>query len=75
MREGVSMTDPAHTYIDASVELEPDVRLLPGVVLEGRTVIGAGSVVGPDCRLVDTIVGEDAVIAQTVAREARSATA
>jgi bifunctional UDP-N-acetylglucosamine pyrophosphorylase / glucosamine-1-phosphate N-acetyltransferase len=69
MREGVSMTDPARTYIDATVELEPDVRLLPGVVLEGRTVIGAGSVIGPDCRLVDTVVGEDVVIAQAVARE------
>jgi bifunctional UDP-N-acetylglucosamine pyrophosphorylase/glucosamine-1-phosphate N-acetyltransferase len=70
MRSGVGMTDPARTYIDASVELEPDVQLLPGVVLEGRTAIGAGSVIGPDCRLVDTIVGEHAVIQQTVAREA-----
>jgi bifunctional UDP-N-acetylglucosamine pyrophosphorylase/glucosamine-1-phosphate N-acetyltransferase len=69
MREGVSMTDPERTYVDASVELEPDVRLLPNVMLEGRTVIGSGSVVGPDCQLVDTIVGEDVVIAQTVARE------
>ncbi|HEY8216691.1 MAG TPA: bifunctional UDP-N-acetylglucosamine diphosphorylase/glucosamine-1-phosphate N-acetyltransferase GlmU [Acidimicrobiia bacterium] len=69
MLEGVSMTDPARTYVDATVELEPDVELLPGVVLEGRTVIGSGSVIGPDCRLVDTVVGEDAVIAHTVARE------
>jgi len=69
MREGVSMTDAERTYVDAGVELEPDVRLLPNVILEGRTVIGSGSVVGPDCRLVDTIVGEDVVIAQTVARE------
>jgi bifunctional UDP-N-acetylglucosamine pyrophosphorylase / glucosamine-1-phosphate N-acetyltransferase len=69
MREGVSMTDPDRTYIDASVELEPDVRLLPGVLLEGRTTIGAGSTIGPDARLVDTIVGEDTVITQTVARE------
>jgi bifunctional UDP-N-acetylglucosamine pyrophosphorylase/glucosamine-1-phosphate N-acetyltransferase len=63
------MSDPSRTYIDASVEIEPDVRLLPGVILEGRTVVGSGSVVGPDCRLVDTIVGEGAVIQQTVARE------
>jgi bifunctional UDP-N-acetylglucosamine pyrophosphorylase/glucosamine-1-phosphate N-acetyltransferase len=69
MREGVGMVDPACTYIDASVELEPDVRLLPGTMLEGRTVIGAGSVVGPDCRLVDTIVGERAVIQNAVARD------
>jgi bifunctional UDP-N-acetylglucosamine pyrophosphorylase/glucosamine-1-phosphate N-acetyltransferase len=68
MRAGVSMTDPERTYIDASVELEPDVRLLPGVVLEGHTAIGSGSVIGPDCRLVDTVVGEDAVITQTVTR-------
>jgi bifunctional UDP-N-acetylglucosamine pyrophosphorylase/glucosamine-1-phosphate N-acetyltransferase len=69
MREGVSMTDPTHTYIDAMVELEPDVQLLPGTILEGRTVVGSGTVIGPHSRLVDTIVGSDAVIAQTVARE------
>ena len=63
-------TDPRATYVDASVELEPDVRLLPGTILEGRTVIGAGSTVGPDTRLVDTIVGEEAVIQNTVTREA-----
>ena len=70
MHEGVGMVDPASTYVDAAVELEPDVRLLPGTMLEGRTVIGAGSVVGPDCRLVDTIVGERAVIQNAVARDA-----
>ena len=69
MREGVTMTDPAHTYVDASVELEPDARLLPGTILEGRTVVGAGAVIGPDSHLVDTIVGERAAVRQTVARE------
>jgi bifunctional UDP-N-acetylglucosamine pyrophosphorylase/glucosamine-1-phosphate N-acetyltransferase len=69
MREGVSMVDPSATYVDSGVELEPDVRLLPGTILEGRTVISAGSVIGPDTQLVDTIVGERAVIRQTVARE------
>ncbi len=69
MREGVSMTDPSHTYVDAMVELEADVQLLPGTMLEGRTVVGSGSVIGPNSRLVDTIVGEDAVVANTVARE------
>ena len=58
MRDGVTMVDPARTYVDATVELEPDVRILPGTILEGRTSIGAGSVIGPDCRLVDAIVGE-----------------
>jgi bifunctional UDP-N-acetylglucosamine pyrophosphorylase/glucosamine-1-phosphate N-acetyltransferase len=70
MRAGVGMTDPARTYVDTGVELAPDVQLLPGTMLSGRTVIGAGAVIGPDCQLVDTVVGEHAVVRQTVAREA-----
>jgi bifunctional UDP-N-acetylglucosamine pyrophosphorylase/glucosamine-1-phosphate N-acetyltransferase len=63
------MVDPEATYVDAAVELEPDVRLLPGTILEGRTVVSTGAVVGPDVRLVDTIVGERALIRNTVAVE------
>jgi bifunctional UDP-N-acetylglucosamine pyrophosphorylase/glucosamine-1-phosphate N-acetyltransferase len=71
MLEGVTMVDPSSTYIDATVALESDVRLLPGTILEGRTTISAGSVVGPYARLVDTIVGERVVVdANTVSREA-----
>ena len=35
MLDGVTMVDPSRTYIDATVALEPDVRLLPGTILEG----------------------------------------
>lgn len=70
MREGVSMTDPATTYVDADVELAPDVTLLPGTILQGRTVVHAHAVVGPHSQLVDTVVGEKAVVRQTVARGA-----
>jgi bifunctional UDP-N-acetylglucosamine pyrophosphorylase/glucosamine-1-phosphate N-acetyltransferase len=70
MRDGVSMTDPERTYVDATVELEPDVQLLPGTILQGRTVIGAGSVIGPDTHLSDTIVGERVVVRHSVAHEA-----
>jgi bifunctional UDP-N-acetylglucosamine pyrophosphorylase / glucosamine-1-phosphate N-acetyltransferase len=69
MREGVGMTDPARTYLDTTVVLAPDVQLLPGTMLAGRTVVGAGSVIGPDTQLVDTIVGAGAVVRHTVARE------
>jgi bifunctional UDP-N-acetylglucosamine pyrophosphorylase / glucosamine-1-phosphate N-acetyltransferase len=69
MTEGVTMVDPLATYVDANVELEPDVRLLPGTILEGRTVVASGAVIGPDTRLVDVVVGVDAVIQNTVARE------
>jgi bifunctional UDP-N-acetylglucosamine pyrophosphorylase/glucosamine-1-phosphate N-acetyltransferase len=70
MRDGVSMTDPATTYVDADVELGADVTLLPGTLLQGRTVVHARAVVGPHSQLVDTVVGERAVVRQTVAREA-----
>ncbi|HEY5013832.1 MAG TPA: bifunctional UDP-N-acetylglucosamine diphosphorylase/glucosamine-1-phosphate N-acetyltransferase GlmU [Acidimicrobiia bacterium] len=66
MREGVTMVDPERTYIDATVELEADVRLLPGTMLEGRTVIGTGAVVGPDARIVDSVVGAHASIASSL---------
>ena len=69
MRAGVTMVDPAHTYIDAGVELEHDVRLLPNTILEGRTVVGTGSVVGPDVTLTDVVVGERTRIVNAVARE------
>jgi bifunctional UDP-N-acetylglucosamine pyrophosphorylase/glucosamine-1-phosphate N-acetyltransferase len=69
MRAGVTMVDPAHTYIDAGVELEHDVRLLPNTILEGRTVVGTGSVVGPSVTLTDVVVGERTRIVNAVARE------
>ncbi len=64
------MTDPQRTYVDTAVILAPDVLLLPGTMLSGRTVVGTGSVIGPDCQLVDTVVGDGAVVRQTTAREA-----
>ena len=70
MREGVTMIDPATTYVDASVQLESDVRLLPNTILSGATVVRTGATIGPDCQLVDTVVGRDAEVRQTVAREA-----
>jgi bifunctional UDP-N-acetylglucosamine pyrophosphorylase/glucosamine-1-phosphate N-acetyltransferase len=69
MRAGVTMVDPAHTYIDAGVELEHDVRLLPNTILEGRTVVGTGAVVGPGVTLSDVVVGERTRIVNAVARE------
>ncbi|HEX9969877.1 MAG TPA: sugar phosphate nucleotidyltransferase, partial [Acidimicrobiales bacterium] len=70
MRRGVTMLDPERTYIDASVELAADVTLFPGTLLQGSTTVGAGAEIGPDVRLVDCVVGERAVVEQTVARQA-----
>ncbi|CAN5863107.1 N/A [soil metagenome] len=67
---GVTMLDPDHTYIDATVTLAPDVTVFPGTLLQGRTVVGERAELGPDTRLVDCVVGEGAVVEQTVGRDA-----
>jgi bifunctional UDP-N-acetylglucosamine pyrophosphorylase/glucosamine-1-phosphate N-acetyltransferase len=69
MLDGVTMVDPSRTYIDATVVLEPDVRILPGTILEGRTSIAAGALIGPDTHLTDVVVGARTVIANSVARD------
>jgi bifunctional UDP-N-acetylglucosamine pyrophosphorylase / glucosamine-1-phosphate N-acetyltransferase len=68
MANGVTMIDPVRTYVDATVRIAPDVTLFPGVILQGSTQIAAGSEIGPDTRLVDTIVGEGVTVEQSVAR-------
>ncbi len=69
MRAGVTMLDPATTYIETGVELAADVELHPGTSLEGHTTIASGSIIGPGTQLVDTRVGEACTVRQTVARE------
>ncbi len=62
MRAGVTIEDPASTWIDADVEIEPDTTILPGTSLRGSTAIGSGSVVGPLSTLIDSRVGERATV-------------
>lgn len=62
LRRGVTMLDPNQTFVDATVELGTDVTLFPGTMLQGMCVVGAGAQIGPATRLMDCIVGEDAVI-------------
>lgn len=70
MHQGVTMVDPDRTYLDVSVRLAPDVTLFPGVILQGNTVVGAHSEIGPETRLIDTAVGETCVVEKTTARDA-----
>ncbi|SDR80903.1 UDP-N-acetylglucosamine pyrophosphorylase /glucosamine-1-phosphate N-acetyltransferase [Agrococcus carbonis] len=64
-RAGVTVVDPASTWIDVDVTLAEDVTLLPGTQLHGATAVAAGATIGPDTTLVDTEVGEDAVVKRT----------
>ncbi len=70
MSDGVTIVDPASTWIDATVTLEPDAMILPNTLLEGATTVASCAVVGPGSRLRDTSVGEGATVEQTTALEA-----
>ncbi|WP_110182158.1 bifunctional UDP-N-acetylglucosamine diphosphorylase/glucosamine-1-phosphate N-acetyltransferase GlmU [Nocardioides solisilvae] len=65
MKEGVTVMDPATTWIDADVVLEPDVTVLPGTQLLGATVVREDAVVGPDTTLKDCEVGVGARVVRT----------
>ena len=62
MRAGTTVVDPATTWIDADVTLQPDTLLEPNVLLRGVTSVATGATVGPNCRLVDTVVGTGATV-------------
>lgn len=62
MRAGVTIIDPATTWIDVDVAIEPDVVIEPGTILRGATSIAADAVVGPDTLLVDCEVGPGASV-------------
>jgi bifunctional UDP-N-acetylglucosamine pyrophosphorylase / glucosamine-1-phosphate N-acetyltransferase len=71
MRAGVSVVDPATTYLDVGVTLERDVTLLPGVHLSGTTHVAEGATVGPDTTLVDTRVEAGASVVRSHVTGAR----
>ena len=56
MRNGVTIVDPATTWIDVTVTIENDVTILPGVQLHGTTRVETGAEIGPDSTLTDTEV-------------------
>jgi bifunctional UDP-N-acetylglucosamine pyrophosphorylase / glucosamine-1-phosphate N-acetyltransferase len=70
MHKGVTMVDPARTYVDTTVELATDVTLFPDTILQGSCVVGAGSEIGPNTRLVDCRVGARTVVENSVGRSA-----
>lgn len=71
MREGVTIVDPATTWLDADVTLGRDCRILPGTQLLGATTIGEGVVIGPDTTLDSCEVGDGAVVIRTHGTVAR----
>ncbi|CAM5663586.1 Bifunctional protein GlmU OS=Streptomyces alboniger OX=132473 GN=glmU PE=3 SV=1 [Streptomyces alboniger] len=70
MLAGVTVVDPASTWVDATVTFERDAVVHPGTQLQGATSLGKGAEVGPNTRLKDTRVGAGARVDNCVANGA-----
>ncbi len=66
MLAGVTLLDPATTYIDADVTLGQDTLLYPGCYLEGRTTVGADCRLGPSARLIHATVGDGCTVGMSL---------
>jgi bifunctional UDP-N-acetylglucosamine pyrophosphorylase/glucosamine-1-phosphate N-acetyltransferase len=62
MLAGVTVVDPASTWIEPEVAIEPDAVIQPFTVLRGRTVVRAGAEVGPHAVVVDSEIGPGAAV-------------
>jgi bifunctional UDP-N-acetylglucosamine pyrophosphorylase/glucosamine-1-phosphate N-acetyltransferase len=69
MRNGVTIVDPATTFIDATVEIGQDARIEPWTVLKGATVIAQDAVIGPRTELHDSRIGPRTVVWASVIEE------
>lgn len=67
MREGVTIVDPATTWIDVDVTIDRDTTILPGTQLLGATSVGSGCEIGPEVTLRDTVVHDRASVTRAVA--------
>ena len=71
MRAGVTIVDPASTFIGPDVEIAADTRIEPWTLLEGRTVIAEDCVIGPGTQLRDSTIGPRTRVVRSVVEESR----
>ena len=71
MLAGVTLFDPASTYIDACVTIGQDSVIYPGTHLQGRTTIGADCQIGPSSRIIDSSIGDACRVEYSVIEQAR----
>ncbi|WP_397379373.1 bifunctional UDP-N-acetylglucosamine diphosphorylase/glucosamine-1-phosphate N-acetyltransferase GlmU [Paenibacillus sp. YYML68] len=70
MLNGVTIIDPASTYIEADVQIGADTVIYPGTVLRGETVIGEDCVLGPQTDIADSRLDAGVTVKQSVLQEA-----
>jgi len=70
MLSGVTIIDPERTYIEAEVEIGQDTVIYPNTHLRGTTMIGEDCEIGPDTTVIDTKVGNQVVLIQSLLEQA-----
>ncbi|HWS84685.1 MAG TPA: bifunctional UDP-N-acetylglucosamine diphosphorylase/glucosamine-1-phosphate N-acetyltransferase GlmU [Ktedonobacteraceae bacterium] len=70
MYAGVTITDPATTYIDEEVEIASDTVLLPGTIITGKTTIGSWCRIGPGTTIDRSVIGDRCTLQNSVLEEA-----
>jgi bifunctional UDP-N-acetylglucosamine pyrophosphorylase / glucosamine-1-phosphate N-acetyltransferase len=69
MLSGVTIVDPASTYIDLNVEIGEDTVILPNTILTGNTAIGEDCIIGPNSRISNCKIGNNVEVANSVAND------
>jgi bifunctional UDP-N-acetylglucosamine pyrophosphorylase/glucosamine-1-phosphate N-acetyltransferase len=69
MRGGVTVVDPASTYVDAGVLIGEDTVLEPMTIIRGRTVIGRDCRIGPYAEIYDSSIGDGCRVERSWVRE------
>jgi bifunctional UDP-N-acetylglucosamine pyrophosphorylase/glucosamine-1-phosphate N-acetyltransferase len=70
MRAGVTIVDPAATYVDAGVTVGAETVLLPGTLLQGTARVGGGCTIGPHATIRDAQIGDRAHIRHALVERA-----
>ncbi len=71
MEAGVTMLDANQVYIGKDVEIDRDVTILPGTIIEGKTTIGKGSTIGPNAKIINSLIGSMTTIDQSTVLDSR----
>ncbi len=66
LQNGVTITDIENTYIGPNVEIEQDVIIYPGSIINGNTTIKSDAIIGPNSEINNSVIGEASIIKQSV---------
>ena len=71
MLAGVTIIDPATTLVEDAVLIGRDTTIMPSSILQGQTVIGGHSLIGPHCQVLDSQIGAHCRVTYSVLEQAR----